>query len=1263
MATKRLVNKLTLFFTPLQTRLILFFLAVSILPLILVGWLTFDQSRESLLEQNKEQLITVRDLKAGQLEAFFNLVREDIVLYSKMPMVTTALNRFSDVDNFYDVRSAGYLANPNLDDSGNNTAYDQAHALYHPIFREIVESRDYEDLYLVNHDGMVVYNFDKGNDFGTNLATGDYSTTHLAGLYNALLTASTTEVKFTDFEPYNPSGSIPTSFLGTPVIDLKTQKPLGFLIVQLPLARINDLMQSKVETIGETGQVYLVGEDKLMRTSPIINAEDIIMKQVVDNQAVQDALAGQSNVDQVINYNGVPVLSAYQPLTFGDKTWALLAEFAEEEVFRLDNHLRQVVLRITGISAFVVAVLGFFIARSIAQPLANLAETATNIANGDLELNATIDRKDEIGMLAEAFNKMTAQLRQSISDLQERAKELEQKNLQLEEVDKLKDEFLANTSHELRTPLNGIIGLAESLIDGVTGNLLPQTKTNLGMIVSSGKRLANLVNDILDFSKLKQQSLTLQNKPIYISTLTGLVLSLSKPLLGSKPLALINNVDTDLPRVKADENRVQQIMYNLVGNAIKFTESGEVTVSAKVIATEPVIKHEQAAKTQHKDQQTADMGVKQYLAITVSDTGIGIPADKQEKIFKSFEQADGSTAREYGGTGLGLAVTKQLVELHGGQIWVESQVGHGTQFTFTLPLADDSEPHEHLAVDPLLPNKTAPAVNGNGNGHLPHKLETVHSEVVQTANIAPPDQFHILTVDDDPINLQVLGNHLALKNYTVSKAQSGSEALTFLETGKRFDLIILDIMMPRMSGYEVCHKLRERYSLDQLPIVMLTAKNRISDLVTGFQAGANDYLTKPINKDELLARVHTLLTLKQTQEQLYKSEKKYRTIFEESKDVIFITDVGSNILDVSPACEKLLGYTRHEVRANNDPDLYVNPTDRVRFIELITTTGSVRDFETTLKHKAGHEVTALVTATLWKQDNGTVLGFQGIVRDITHQKSAEQERLKLTAIQSELAVAHNIQQNLLPVSNPDWPDLELVCYSQSAREVGGDFYQYYRFESSEGPAETESDADAVSKYAVAVGDVSGKGISAALLMATSLAHVDASLALTLTPVERMSYLDQAILPYTKPLRQNCALCYLEITQSIDQSQVQIVNAGCMPPYIIRADGSLEHPEIGGFALGQGLGAMMGYQAMTLAVSPGDLIILSSDGLVEAHNPQGDMLGFERLADIIRSGPTTTATAMLTYIKTSVLAFMGEAELHDDLTIVVVQINPIRGKFQ
>ncbi len=414
-------------------------------------------------------------------------------------------------------------------------------------------------------------------------------------------------------------------------------------------------------------------------------------------------------------------------------------------------------------------------------------------------------------------------------ELARQRKELEQERLvteRLREVDKLKDEFLANTSHELRTPLNGIIGITESMMEGAVGKLTSEQKYNLSLVSSSGRRLTNLVNDILDFAKLQHQELQLDIKPVDIREVANIVLTLSAPLVANKPVQLKNNIPTDLAAASAEENRLQQIMHNLIGNAIKFTESGEVAVSAKIM--------------EHKSSKTP------LIEISITDTGIGIPADKLEVIFESFQQVDASMTRVYSGTGLGLPITKRLIELHGGTIQVESQLGKGSRFTFTLPVSE--QPLERHAAEAVVQKA------------IRTREDSQPVVTVSATMLTENKDYTILVVDDEVVNIQVLTNYLSMHNFGVLKALDGFEALEILGKQKP-DLVLLDIMMPRMSGYEVCKKIRESYPAHELPVIMLTAKNQVSDLVVGFAAGANDYLTKPFAKNELLARVNTHLRL------------------------------------------------------------------------------------------------------------------------------------------------------------------------------------------------------------------------------------------------------------------------------------------------------------------------------------------------------------------------------------------------------------------
>ncbi len=465
----------------------------------------------------------------------------------------------------------------------------------------------------------------------------------------------------------------------------------------------------------------------------------------------------------------------------------------------------------------------FIISAWITRPIQSIVNSVNIIAEGHLSHRIEVEANSELKVLKQSIIKMVNSMLVYIN-------QIKQQNDELTKLDKLKDDFLSNTSHELRTPIHGIIGIADSMIDGAAGALPNKAIENLSLIILSGRRLFNLVNDILDLSKLKHKTIILQIKPIDIKVISEVVLTLSQPLVGSKNVQLINHIEDNPLLLDADENRVQQILHNLVSNAIKFTESGIIKITS-----EP-----------YNDK---------YLLIAISDSGIGIESHQLDNVFNPFEQADGSIAREYGGTGLGLSITKQLVELHGGRIFIQSTKGMGTTVSFTLPFSENQQV--------TISHNVVSMLNRARDDKPIQIIQENEEEVFEPDShvTSRRESFQVLIVDDDPINLQVLENQLRIENYAITRANNGQEALEAINSGISYAIILLDIMMPKMSGFEVCQIIRKTYPANQLPIIMLTAKNQVSDLVQGLESGANDYLTKPFSKGELITRIKTHIQL------------------------------------------------------------------------------------------------------------------------------------------------------------------------------------------------------------------------------------------------------------------------------------------------------------------------------------------------------------------------------------------------------------------
>ena len=400
-------------------------------------------------------------------------------------------------------------------------------------------------------------------------------------------------------------------------------------------------------------------------------------------------------------------------------------------------------------------------------------------------------------------------------------------NRELERLAKLKDAFLANTSHELRTPLNGILGIAEITLSGAAGGLPSGVSRNLGIIRSSARRLGSLVNDILDFSKIREKGLALRLEAVRLHEVVASVLAMLEPLAVDKDLRMVAEID-DAIWVRADAGRLHQMLTNLVGNAIKFTFSGSVVVRASVLEGR--------------------------VLVSIADTGVGIAEADRERIFNSFEQGDGSAAREQSGTGLGLAVTQSLAQLHGGAVRVESRLAHGSTFTFDVEACapcDDETRISRLTRDEA-PRSTSA-----------HR--STQESVVAHLPALNGESLRVLVVDDEPINREVLAQHLGNRGFEVELLSGGQAAIERLADASKPspDLVLLDVMMPGTSGYDVLEALRPLRPLEELPILLLTAKAREADLATGYALGASDYLLKPVSFVELDARLshHAKLVL------------------------------------------------------------------------------------------------------------------------------------------------------------------------------------------------------------------------------------------------------------------------------------------------------------------------------------------------------------------------------------------------------------------
>ncbi len=400
---------------------------------------------------------------------------------------------------------------------------------------------------------------------------------------------------------------------------------------------------------------------------------------------------------------------------------------------------------------------------------------------------------------------------------------------QLQLEGRRKDDFLVNTSHELRNPLHGMINIAQSILDDERKPPFEAHRSGLGLLVDVGRRMSLLLNDLVDAKRLKEGTIQLQPRGVRLQAVVPGVMGMLRYMTDGKPIRLTADIPDAFPPVRADEHRLIQILFNLLHNAVKFTKEGEVSLRVERRGKE--------------------------ARIMIADTGPGIPEHALERIFEEYEQIDPDAGGSFGGLGLGLGISRRLVELHGGSLTAASAPGQGSVFAFLLPIADANEAPNEARHDPDAPLVT-PAEADDASDAVAAERET---DADAWEGVRP----RVLAVDDDAVNLNVLERILTLDRYEIVKATSAPEALAKAEA-ERFDLVIADVMMPHMSGYALASALRERYSLSELPILLLTARNRPEDISTGFRAGANDYVVKPVDARELRSRARVLTQLKQS---------------------------------------------------------------------------------------------------------------------------------------------------------------------------------------------------------------------------------------------------------------------------------------------------------------------------------------------------------------------------------------------------------------
>ena len=653
----------------IKVKLFIVLISVSMIPLALMGWFSLQESRTAISKEVFNHLISVRDGKRAQILRYFEKTQADIRVLAESPNIDVALDAFSSVmqEGVIDQRQFEYFESLE----------------YGPSFRRFIKEYGYYDLMLITNQGDIVYSTKREADFSQNVLTGPLKDS----LLGRFLERGLNEMVMTDFQLYAPSQNKAISFLIAPIGF--GGGTVGVVVLKLTNEALNTIMLER-SGMGDSGEAYLVGPDKLMRSDAYLDPQNRSVqasflypdKGRVDTLASREALAGKTGHQINTDYRGVSVLNAHLPVKIGEQTYALITEIDEVEAFSAIQNLQRLVQVLAGLVGSLMLVSAYFIANIVTRPILALTRSSIEIANGNLDQEVAISRNDELGVLAENFNNMRLSIRSIIQEIEENREELQRANETLEEnVEKrtaelevalgqaeqasaAKAEFLASMSHEIRTPMNGVVGMAD---------LLSQTHLNedqqlmLNTIKDSGNSLLTIINDILDFSKIEAGKLDIESIPLsLIDALEGAAATIS-PNASRKNIQIVTYIDPDIPHtLLGDPVRLRQIIFNLTGNAVKFSEEGEVTIRADKVRED---------------------GNGMRVKISVVDNGIGISDDAQSKLFEAFSQADNSTTRRFGGTGLGLTICKGLTDMMNGEISVESQLGSGSTFSVELPLA------------------------------------------------------------------------------------------------------------------------------------------------------------------------------------------------------------------------------------------------------------------------------------------------------------------------------------------------------------------------------------------------------------------------------------------------------------------------------------------------------------------------------------------------------------------------------------------------
>ena len=900
--------------TSLLAQLVGYFSVLSVVTVSIVSMAAYTRARTTLERSVSDRLTVATSLKDYQLGKWVLNQRRDVLFISQQP----------DIQKEIAILLTRETTSPE---------YSQAYTRLEKYFSELVKVKpNLQSFLITDNGGFVVFATDSKR-------LGKFQP---LGAPTTLFTREGADAIVPNFYTVPATGKSAITF-ATPIVDQQAIK-MGAIVINLDLVEVDELIRERTG-LGESGETYLIGkgQDKNIFISGEKSMKDF--PDGIKSKGIDSAIAKQDGIGLYTNYSGVPVIGVYRWLT--KQNLALLAEMSQAEAFEPANRLARDILLIGLSSAGFLLVAVYLMSRRITQPLMAIADTAIQVASGNLRSKAPVLTEDEIGLLARAFNQMIGQLSQSKDQLETRIKlataELQDTLANLgsiidniadgllvtdpggkitlcnpalsrlfnlgdvnlagelcteifsqevntliaqakqkpgniftnevslannligkavatavlkeneeekdkssdspsevkilvgivilfrditveKEVDRMKTDFISTVSHELRTPLTSVLGFAKIIKKKLEENILPYVNTedkkvkravsqvgeNIEIIISEGVRLTSLINDVLDIAKMEAGKTDWRQEPVSVVAVVERAIAATSALFAQKSLDLVRDFAPEIPTILGDQDRLIQVVINLISNSIKFTDQGSIT--CRII---------------HNPEE---------ITVSVIDTGLGISEADQPKVFEKFKQVGDTLTDKPKGTGLGLPICKEIIEHQGGRVWVTSQVGVGSAFSFSLPI----------------PAQLEPAIRTIDREHFLYQLK---QQIAQKTEHHPDRARVVLIVDDDSSIRELLRQELSSEGYEVRQAVDGRDAIAQVKAD-RPDLLILDVKMPEISGFDVSAILKNDPEYMDIPIIILSVED---DKERGYSLGIDRYLTKPIDSKLLLDEVKVLL--------------------------------------------------------------------------------------------------------------------------------------------------------------------------------------------------------------------------------------------------------------------------------------------------------------------------------------------------------------------------------------------------------------------